>query len=89
MFGTDGTGNYFYPSVSSSWIFSDSFDMPAWMTFGKVRLSWAQVDNDTNSYNINKGYSIDNYELSDGNVYMKCKLSKNRDSQLEPVTRKL
>jgi len=32
-----------YPSASLSWIFSDTFKMPEWLTFGKTRLSWAQV----------------------------------------------
>ncbi|MFO8002338.1 MAG: SusC/RagA family TonB-linked outer membrane protein [Marinilabilia sp.] len=83
---TDGTGNYsyFYPSVSSSWIFSESLDMPAWMTFGKLRLSWAQVGNDTDPYNINKGYSVDNYELSDGNVYMNTRSTTSVDREIEP-----
>ncbi|MGM0376124.1 MAG: SusC/RagA family TonB-linked outer membrane protein, partial [Bacteroidota bacterium] len=83
---TDGTGNYsyFYPSVSSSWIFSESIDMPAWMSFGKLRLSWAQVGNDTDPYNINKGYSVDNYELADGNVYMNNRSTTSVDREIEP-----
>ena len=66
---TDGSGNYsfFYPSVSASWLFGETLDLPAWMTFGKVRMSWAQVGNDTSPYSINKGYSLDKYELSNGN----------------------
>jgi hypothetical protein len=35
-----------YPSVSSSFVFSDAFDaLPSWLSFGKVRASWAQVGN--------------------------------------------
>ncbi len=62
---TDGTGNnsYFYPSVSGSWIFSETTETSNWFTFGKVRASWAQVGSDTSPYSINRGYgqgSIDN-----------------------------
>ncbi len=65
---TDGTGSnsFFYPSVSASWLFDETFDMPAWMTFGKVRMSWAQVGNDTDPYSINQGYSIGKYEMNNG-----------------------
>ncbi|MEH6407331.1 MAG: SusC/RagA family TonB-linked outer membrane protein [Leeuwenhoekiella sp.] len=66
---TDGTGNnsYFYPSVSTSWLFSQTFDLPDWMTFGKLRASWAQVGSDTDPYAINSGYSIGSYEMEGGN----------------------
>ncbi|RAJ08920.1 TonB-linked SusC/RagA family outer membrane protein [Chitinophaga skermanii] len=32
-----------YPSIGSSFIFSEAFNMPKWLTYGKVRTSWAQV----------------------------------------------
>jgi outer membrane receptor protein involved in Fe transport len=35
-----------YPSVGASFVFSDAFqELPAWISFGKVRASWAQVGN--------------------------------------------
>lgn len=66
---TDGTGNnsYFYPSVSSSWVFTDTFDTPNWFSFGKLRASWAQVGSDTDAYSLNKGFGLNSYELADGN----------------------
>ena len=34
----------FYPSIGGSWIFSDTFgNSPSWLSFGKVRASWAQT----------------------------------------------
>ena len=36
------TNNIFYPSVSTSFVFSDAFNMPSWITFGKIRASWAK-----------------------------------------------
>ncbi|MDA3834754.1 MAG: TonB-dependent receptor, partial [Spirochaetales bacterium] len=84
---TDGTGNYsyFYPSVSSSWLFSETLDMPSWMTFGKVRLSWAQVGNDTDPYNINKGYSVGNHQIDDSNyAYYNSRSTTSVDPDIKP-----
>lgn len=41
------TNSIFYPSVGASFVFSDAFksSMPSWMSFGKLRASWAQVGN--------------------------------------------
>jgi len=36
-----------YPSVSLSYVFSESFDMPNWIDFGKVRVAYAQAGSDT------------------------------------------
>ena len=37
---------FFYPSVGLSWITSNSLQLPEWISFGKIRGSWAQVGND-------------------------------------------
>ncbi|WBL41614.1 SusC/RagA family TonB-linked outer membrane protein [Algoriphagus halophytocola] len=42
--------SFFYPSVNLGWVFSESFSMPSWVTFGKLRGSWAQVGKDTNPH---------------------------------------
>ncbi len=83
---TDGTGNnsYFYPSVSTSWIFNETFNLPQWVTFGKARLSWAKVGNDTSPYAINKGYTVKNHELSSGNAYTNAKSTTLVDTDLKP-----
>jgi TonB-linked SusC/RagA family outer membrane protein len=36
-----------YPSIGGSFVFSDAFKLPAWISFGKARLSWGQVGNAT------------------------------------------
>jgi len=37
-----------YPSVSGSFVFSDAFDgLPNWLSFGKLRLAYAEVGSDT------------------------------------------
>lgn len=52
--------SYFYPSVSSSFIFTETFDAPNWFTFGKLRASWAQVGSDTDPYRLALYYNLDN-----------------------------
>ena len=37
---------FFYPSVGLTWILSKSLRMPDWISFSKIRGSWAQVGND-------------------------------------------
>ena len=36
---------FFYPSVGLTWILSKSLRMPDWISFSKIRGSWAQVGN--------------------------------------------
>lgn len=48
-FSIDGT-SFFYPSVSSSFIFSNYTELPSAISFAKLRASIAQVGNDTNPY---------------------------------------
>ncbi|RMH65253.1 MAG: SusC/RagA family TonB-linked outer membrane protein [Bacteroidetes bacterium] len=50
--------SYFYPSVSASFVFSDAFAMPSWLTFGKLRASWAEVGGDTDPYQLFLTYSL-------------------------------
>ena len=38
--------SFFYPSVGLSWIMNNTINFPTWVSFGKVRASWAQVSND-------------------------------------------
>lgn len=52
------SNSFFYPSVSTSFIFSDAFDVPEWMSHGQVRASWAEVGSDTNPYQLDLTYSI-------------------------------
>ena len=48
-----------YPSVGASWVFSDVFQLPAIISYGKLRASWAQVGNasSVNPYSIALAYS--------------------------------
>ncbi len=83
-----GRGNfsYFYPSVSGSWIITESFKdkLPKWISFAKVRGSWAQVGNDTSPYYINSGYEIATYQRGDKKVYGMKILDNMKSTNLKP-----
>ncbi|GAB1417179.1 hypothetical protein MASR2M117_25850 [Paludibacter sp.] len=50
--------SYFYPSVSASFIPTEYFHIKSpYLTFAKIRLSYAQVGNDTKPYRLSRDYS--------------------------------
>lgn len=52
--------SYFYPSVGTSFVFSDAFKIdPAILSFGKVRTSLAFAGADTNPYRTGQTFSYD------------------------------
>ncbi|HEY1009594.1 MAG: SusC/RagA family TonB-linked outer membrane protein [Daejeonella sp.] len=53
--------SFFYPSVSSSFILNEMFTLPAAFTYAKLRLSAAQVGNDTDPYKTSKYYGISEF----------------------------
>ncbi|MBB6273569.1 TonB-linked SusC/RagA family outer membrane protein [Pedobacter cryoconitis] len=51
--------SFFYPSVSASFVFSEllkSSSINNWLSYGKLRSSWAQVGNDTDPYQLATTY---------------------------------
>lgn len=52
--------SYFYPSASLSIIASDLFELPDGLplSFAKLRLSWAQVGNDTEPFRLRNTFSF-------------------------------
>ena len=54
-----------YPSVTGTFIFSQLIDDMPWLSFGKLRLGWAQVGNDTGAYRTDNYYTIGNSFLGD------------------------
>ena len=52
-----GNNSYFYPSITSSFILSDIFNLPRQISFSKLRMSFAQVGSDTEPYRLHKVYS--------------------------------
>src|SRR5699024_8345115 len=57
--------SFFYPSISTSWVFTEMIEaaggnLPAWLTFGKLRASYAEVGNDLPPYQLQNFYTIGN-----------------------------
>ncbi|AUC83831.1 SusC/RagA family TonB-linked outer membrane protein [Polaribacter sp. ALD11] len=57
--------SFFYPSISTSFVFTDmlkkqNVDLPSWLTFGKVRASYATVGNDLGEYELYNYYTVGN-----------------------------
>lgn len=57
---TTGMNNYtvFYPSANASWVFSETFDMPDWLSFGKLRASLSRVGMGTSAYATSQGFGV-------------------------------
>ncbi len=54
------SNSYFYPSISTSLVFSDAFPSLSFggaLGFGKLRASWARVGNDTDPYQLRPTYA--------------------------------
>ncbi|NLB27301.1 MAG: SusC/RagA family TonB-linked outer membrane protein, partial [Bacteroidales bacterium] len=52
------SNNYFYPSIGGSFIFSELFDLPDFINFGKLRTSYASVGGDTSPYQLHLTYGF-------------------------------
>jgi TonB-linked SusC/RagA family outer membrane protein len=50
--------SYFYPSVTTSFVLNEMFDMPSAISFAKLRAGWAQVGNDTDPYATSDFYTF-------------------------------
>ncbi|MGD8746876.1 MAG: SusC/RagA family TonB-linked outer membrane protein [Balneolaceae bacterium] len=53
--------SFFYPSASLGFVFSDAVDLPDFMTYGKLRASWAEVGKDAPAYATGITYGSDKF----------------------------
>ncbi|MFM7216819.1 MAG: TonB-dependent receptor domain-containing protein, partial [Bacteroidota bacterium] len=52
-----GKNTFFYPSINTGWVFSESFDMQGdFFSFGKLRYSYSKVGKDASLYALNNYY---------------------------------
>lgn len=54
--------SYFYPSVSTSFVFSEAFDLPEVISFAKFRASYAESSNGTTPYQNLLNFSLQTYD---------------------------
>jgi TonB-linked SusC/RagA family outer membrane protein len=50
--------SYFYPSVGLTYILSDMIELPAFVSFAKLRGSYTQVGNDASPYLLQQTYNV-------------------------------
>ncbi|MCJ8164052.1 SusC/RagA family TonB-linked outer membrane protein [Pontibacter sp. E15-1] len=60
------SNSYLYPSASVSYVFSQAFasSLPTWVSFGKLRVAYAEAGGDTNPYTNSLFYSLNNNTLN-------------------------
>lgn len=60
------TNSYLYPSVAASFVFSDVIHMPSFISFGKLRASWAESSNTgaAQPYQTVLTYNLQGYTLN-------------------------
>lgn len=58
-----GNNAFVYPSVNSSFVFSDLFRLPTAISFAKLRASWGIVGNYPEIYRANNAYSQGNLNI--------------------------
>jgi TonB-linked SusC/RagA family outer membrane protein len=56
----ENSRSYFYPSVSTSLIFTQLADVP-FLSYGKLRAGWSEVGNDQEPYNLVDPYISDEF----------------------------
>ncbi|MDM1361117.1 SusC/RagA family TonB-linked outer membrane protein [Myroides marinus] len=76
-----------YPSVTGTFIFSQLMPEVDWLSFGKVRLGWAQVGNDTEAYRTANYYNLDGPFNGDP-TYSLSATANNPDLKPEMMTTK-
>ena len=85
-----GTYSYFYPSVNGAWLITNSFrdQLPTWLSFWKVRASYAHVGNDTKPYYINSAYGLESYTNNYGKPFSTTVSNTTYSQDLKPERKK-
>lgn len=76
----DENNSYFYPSATASYVFSEVIESST-ISFGKIRLGWAQVGNDTDPYQTGITYAVNSNYGSNGSVTVP---NSQRNPELRP-----
>lgn len=58
-----GNNAFFYPSVNASFVFTDAFSLPAFLSYGKLRGSWGIVGNYPGIYRANVSFNQGSYAV--------------------------
>jgi len=58
------TDHYLYPSASAGFVFTEAFHLPAWISLGKLRASYAGSSNGTEPYQTALTYGLQGYTVN-------------------------
>ncbi|RDC64485.1 SusC/RagA family TonB-linked outer membrane protein [Adhaeribacter pallidiroseus] len=59
-----GNNVYYYPSVAGSFVFSELYKSSPWLSYGKVRVNYAEVGNDAPVYSTFDAYGKQDQEIN-------------------------
>ncbi len=88
----NGNNQYFYPSASASFVFSDLLKDWKWLSFGKLRGSVAAVGNDADVYRLYDTYQfvppfgnnpINNFDPTKNNLQLKPERTSEFETGIE------
>jgi outer membrane receptor protein involved in Fe transport len=79
------TDQFLYPSISAGFIFTDAWRLPSWISFGKLRASYAQSSNGTQPYQNTLTYGLRGYPVSGQPVGYVATGGLIPDTNLRPV----
>ena len=81
-----GTYSYFYPSINAAWLVTNTFreSLPQWLSFWKLRASYAEVGNDTSPYYINSAYGLESYTNQFGKPFSTTVSNTTYSQDLKP-----
>jgi TonB-linked SusC/RagA family outer membrane protein len=58
--------SFFYPSFSTSFVFTDALDLRNYLSFGKIRASYAEAGNDADPYSTLGGFDVNSSNTFNG-----------------------
>lgn len=64
-----GNNSYFYPSVGASFIFTQPFNLPSFVTYGKIRTNYGIVGRGASRYQANATYGFGNFDDATTNSF--------------------
>jgi iron complex outermembrane receptor protein len=76
--------SYFYPSVNAGFVFSDAFQLPKVISFGKLRVSQARIANGTQPYASNVVYTQKTLQTTNGAVTQLSAANSYGNSDIKP-----
>ncbi|SDL10696.1 iron complex outermembrane recepter protein [Catalinimonas alkaloidigena] len=79
-----GSNRYLYGSLNSSFVFSDAFRLPAYLSYGKVRASYGVVGNAPPIYEANVTYTQTPLQTGNGSVPALASQARYGNNAIQP-----